>query len=72
MAFICKDTRDPETNSKFAPANGWLEDEIPFGKRPIFRCENISFRECMQLKVFLTSFSRVKESHKGWRDGLQS
>ena len=29
----------PETNSKFAPENGWLEDEFPFGARPIFRGE---------------------------------
>ena len=21
----------PETNSKFAPENGWLEDKFPFG-----------------------------------------
>ena len=28
----------PETNI-FAPANWWLEDECPFGTRPIFRCE---------------------------------
>ena len=30
----------PETNSKFAPENGWLEyDLFPFGAfRPIFRC----------------------------------
>ena len=28
-----------ETNSHFAPENGWLEDEFPFGVfRPIFRC----------------------------------
>ena len=27
----------PETN--IAPGNQWLEDEIPFGARPIFRCE---------------------------------
>ena len=26
----------PETNSK-SPENGWLEDEFPFGTRPIFR-----------------------------------
>ena len=29
----------PETNSKFAPENGWLEDEIPVGSWPIFWCE---------------------------------
>ena len=29
----------PETNSKFAPENQWLEDEISFGARPIFRGE---------------------------------
>ena len=36
----------PETNSKFAPENGWLEDD-PFllAFRPIFRGENVSFRE---------------------------
>ncbi len=28
----------PETNSKFAPENGWLEYQFPFGFRPIFRC----------------------------------
>ena len=40
----------PETNI-FAPENGWLEDEFPFGFRPIFRCENdenVSFREGKQ------------------------
>ena len=25
--WITKVTRDPETNSKFAPENGWLEDD---------------------------------------------
>ena len=29
----------PETNSKFAPENGWLEDEIPVGSWLIFWCE---------------------------------
>ena len=29
----------PETYSKFAPENGWLEDEFTFGFRHIFRCE---------------------------------
>ena len=33
----------PETN--MAPENQWLEDEFPFGARPIFRGENVSFRE---------------------------
>ena len=35
----------PETNI-FALENVWLEDEFPFGARPIFRGENVSFREC--------------------------
>ena len=37
-----KCTRDPETSSKFAPENGWLEYFLvnPFGAfRPIFRGE---------------------------------
>ena len=33
----------PETNSKFAPENGWLGDYFPLG-RPIFR-GYVSFRE---------------------------
>ena len=33
-----------ETNSKFAPENGWLEDEVPFGK-PNFRGRTVRFRE---------------------------
>ena len=32
-------TRDPATNSEFTPENGWLEDEFPFGRLPIFRCK---------------------------------
>ena len=32
----------PETN--IAPENGWLEDEFPFGARPVFR-DYVSFRE---------------------------
>ena len=35
----------PETNI-FAPENPWLEDEFPFGARPLFRGENVSFRGC--------------------------
>ena len=32
----------PETNSSFAPENGWLECSFPFGSfRPIFRCQNM-------------------------------
>ncbi len=33
----------PETN--IAPENGWLEYYCPIGFRPIFRGENVSFRE---------------------------
>ena len=33
----------PKTN--IAPETLGLEDEFPFGFRPIFRCENVSFRE---------------------------
>ena len=29
-----------------APENGWLEDEIPFGFRPIFRC-HVTFLGCI-------------------------
>ena len=29
----------PETNSKFAPENGWLEDDCFLLGMPIFRCE---------------------------------
>ena len=31
----------PETN--IAPENGWLEDDVPFGARPIFRGELLNF-----------------------------
>ena len=31
----------PETN--MAPESGWLEDEFPFGSRPIFRGELLVF-----------------------------
>ena len=33
----------PKTN--IAPTNGWLEYYFPIGFRPIFRGENVSFRE---------------------------
>ena len=33
----------PETN--IAPENAWLDDEFPFGFRPIFRGRTVSFRE---------------------------
>ena len=37
----------PETNI-FEPENGWLEYGcFLFGFRPLFRCENVSFRECI-------------------------
>ena len=39
----------PETNSQFAPENGWMGMEyrrlFPFGMAFFFRCENVSFRE---------------------------
>ena len=35
----------PETNI-FALENGWSEYYFPIGARPIFRGENVSFREC--------------------------
>jgi len=28
------------------PENPWLEDEFPFGARPLFRGEKVSFRGC--------------------------
>ena len=34
----------PETKRKFAPENGWLEDEVSFGGCHIFRC-CVSFRK---------------------------
>ena len=41
----------PETN--IAPENGWLEDDpFLFGIRPIFRGENVSFREGMFTDVY--------------------
>ena len=47
----------PETNSKFAPENGWLEDDpFPFwGKRPIFRpiFSWDSLKEFQTLKTWL-------------------
>ncbi len=32
----------PETN--IAPENAWLDDEFPFGFRPMFRGRTVSFR----------------------------
>ncbi len=43
----------PETN--MAPENQWLEDEFPFGARPIFRGENVSFREGIYHTLILWS-----------------
>ena len=34
---LCEWFTLPETNGIFATENGWLEDEFPFGARPIFR-----------------------------------
>ena len=42
----------PETNSKLAPENGWLEDEFPFGMA-YFQVRTVSFREG---RVLLLSF----------------
>ena len=39
----------PETNI-FAPENGWLEYDRFLLGRPIFRCENVSFREGIRKK----------------------
>ena len=38
----------PETN--IAPKNGWLEYDRFLLEWPFFRCENVSFRECMAWK----------------------
>ena len=37
MRILCLVNTLLETN--MAPENGWLEDELPFGARPIFRGE---------------------------------
>ena len=40
MSFSDQYITLPETNSKFAPENGWLEDElVSCLAHPIFRCE---------------------------------
>ena len=40
MSFSDQYITLPETNSKFAPENGWLEDElVSFLANPIFGCE---------------------------------
>ena len=44
-----KPTRNPETNSKFAPENGWLEYDSFLLKWPIFRCY-VSLPESNQLR----------------------
>ena len=40
--------------TKIAPENGWWEDYFPFGFRPIFRCEHVSFRE----RIYKWDYSR--------------
>ena len=42
----------PETNSEFAPGNGWLEYNFPFGMA-YFQGRTVSFREC-------NAFEKVK------------
>ena len=49
----------PETKSKFAPKNAWLEDEFPFGMA-YFQGQTSSFREgiylgCCPLPVTVTT-----------------
>ena len=59
----------PETNSKFAPKNGWLEyDPFLLGSRPIFRGEMlvsgrvsmfIGFIALFLVKIMATSDDRI-------------
>ena len=46
-----------ETNNKFGSENGWLEDASrPFGFRPIFNLQHVSFRECESLFFLVQMF----------------
>ena len=59
----------PETN--IAPENGWLEYDCFLLRWPIFRCENVSFRECRANK--LKSWDGyIKKSIEHWKFGMIS
>ena len=72
-------TSSTETNSKFSPEDGWLEDDhsFPFwGKRPIFRGKlAFSFSECtsslcflfLHVLYFVTTATGISRHHSRWQ-----
>ena len=58
----------PETN--ISPENGWLEDEFPFGARPIFRGVNYQGPQPSLLHVNLNI--SIPTPHREHRNGRPS
>ena len=56
-----------ETN--IAPENGWLEYYVPFGARPIFRCELLVSRRVSRLVTYPNALEFTSFYH-GWGVGI--
>ncbi len=55
----------PETNSKFAPENGWLEDEFPIGKA-YFQGQTVCFKGCNEWIPTMMDFGQCIISGFNW------
>ncbi len=58
----------PETNSKFAPENEWLEYSFSFGARPIFRGE-LLVSGSMKVRGFQAKTTQFATTIAYWEGG---